>query len=165
MVRAATRRDSGAHSYGSRPPELDEVTVRPLDAYGALAYLRSRPDVAPDRIGLHGWSNGGSATLASMAPDAPGLAGPRAGFRAALSFYPACGLKDHFDTIGYSSYAPVRVFVGTADEEIRRAPVASCLRGPAATSSFSSIRAPPTTSTIPAANAKVFRPTPRRGRM
>jgi carboxymethylenebutenolidase len=73
-----------------------------------------------DRIGLHGWSNGGSATLASMAPDAPGLAGhaPDAGFRAAIAFYPACGLKDYFTTIGYRSYAPLRVFVGTADEEI-----------------------------------------------
>src|SRR5215510_4379429 len=39
-------------SYKSRPKELDEVTVRPLDAYGALAYLRTRPDVAPDRIAL-----------------------------------------------------------------------------------------------------------------
>jgi dienelactone hydrolase len=110
----------GRFTYASRPAELDEVSTRPLDAYGALAYLRSRGDVVPDRIGLQGWSNGGSATLASMAPDAPGIAEhrPGAGFRAALAFYPACGLKDHFATIGYHSYAPLRVFVGTADEEI-----------------------------------------------
>ena len=70
--------------------------------FGRHAYA-SRPDVSTDRIGLHGWSNGGSATLASMAPDAPGLTGqtPDAGFRAALAFYPACGLKDHFAAIGY----------------------------------------------------------------
>jgi carboxymethylenebutenolidase len=99
---------------------LDEVRVRPLDAYGALAYLRSRTDVAPDRIGLQGWSNGGSATLASMAPDAPGIVKhtPADGFRAALAFYPACRLKDHFASMGYSAYAPLRVFVGAADEEI-----------------------------------------------
>jgi dienelactone hydrolase len=110
----------GRFSYASRPAELDEVSVRPFDAYGALAYLRSRRDVIADRIGLQGWSNGGSATLASMAPDAPGIAGPAriAGFRAALAFYPACGLKDHFATSGYRAYAPLRVFVGTADEEI-----------------------------------------------
>jgi dienelactone hydrolase len=108
----------GRFTYESRPAELDEVSIRPLDAYGALAYLRSHPDVMLDRIGLQGWSNGGSATLASMAPDAPGLAGPHAGFRAALAFYPACGLRDHFATIGYRSYAPIRIFVGTADEEI-----------------------------------------------
>src|SRR5215471_16983760 len=28
-------------SYETRPAELSEVTVRPLDAYGALAYLRT----------------------------------------------------------------------------------------------------------------------------
>ena len=51
-------------SYRDRPAEVDEVAIRPLDAYGALAYLRTRSDVQPDRIGLQGWSNGGSATLA-----------------------------------------------------------------------------------------------------
>lgn len=55
-----------AHSYDQRPPELDEVNVRPLDAYGALAYLRTRSDVKSDAIALLGWSNGGSATLSSM---------------------------------------------------------------------------------------------------
>jgi carboxymethylenebutenolidase len=53
-------------SYDRRPEELNEVTVRPLDAYGALAYLRSRSDVMPDRIGIQGWSNGGSAAISAM---------------------------------------------------------------------------------------------------
>jgi carboxymethylenebutenolidase len=102
-------------SYETRPAELNEVSVRPLDAYGALAYLRTRSDVAADRVGLQGWSNGGSATLAAMATDAPGRTG--AGFRAALAFYPACGLKGQFED-RYVPYAPVRVFHGAADEEV-----------------------------------------------
>jgi dienelactone hydrolase len=108
------------HSYKDRPPELNEVTVRPLDAYGALAYLRTRPDVLGDRVGLQGWSNGGSAALATMAVDAPGIAdhSPAAGFRGALVFYPACGLRDRFEATGYSAYAPLRLFMGTADEEV-----------------------------------------------
>ena len=83
------------HSYGDRPPEFDETTVRPLDAYGALAYLRTRSDVDPKAIALLGWSNGGSATLAAMAADTPALpqASVETGFRGALAFYPACGLK------------------------------------------------------------------------
>jgi carboxymethylenebutenolidase len=110
----------GRHSYDQRPPELNEVTVRPLDAYGALAYLRSRPDIAADRIGLMGWSNGGSAGLATVAVEAPGIVHPtpETGFRAALIFYPACALKGAFAERGYRPYAPVRVFHGTADEEV-----------------------------------------------
>src|SRR5436190_13945125 len=107
-------------SYDSRPEELNEVTVRPLDAYGALAYLRSRPDVIAARIGLQGWSNGGSAAISTIAVDAPGIASPTpaTGFRAALVFYPACGLKGHFEDKPFRPYAPTLVFHGTADEEV-----------------------------------------------
>jgi len=110
-------------SYHLRPAELNEITVRPLDAYGGLAYLRTRSDVVADRVGLQGWSNGGSATLASMAvavPDSPGaeLRTPAGGFRAALAFYPACALKNAFDETGYRPYAPVLLLQGWADEEV-----------------------------------------------
>jgi carboxymethylenebutenolidase len=107
-------------SYRSRPDALNEVTVRPLDAYGALAYLLSRSDVAPDRIGLQGWSNGGSAAIASMAMETGGKAMPASGrgFRAALVFYPACGLKGRFDEKPFIPYAPMLVFHGTADQEV-----------------------------------------------
>jgi dienelactone hydrolase len=107
-------------SYDTRPEALNEVTVRPLDAYGALAWLRTRNDVIADRIALQGWSNGGSAALATMASaGAPGMAPltPVTGFRGALVFYPACGLKGQFDD-GLVPYAPVRVLQGSADEEV-----------------------------------------------
>ena len=69
-------------SYDTRPETLNEVTVRPLDAYGALVWLRTRSDVIADRIGLQGWSNGGSASLATMAkPSAPGVAVTNTGHR------------------------------------------------------------------------------------
>jgi len=107
------------YSYNTRPEELNEVTVRPLDAYGALAYLRTRPDVAADRIGLLGWSNGGSAGLSTLSVDAPGISNATrtTGFRAGLMFYPACGLKGQFNPEGYRPYAPVHVFHGTYDKE------------------------------------------------
>jgi carboxymethylenebutenolidase len=105
-------------SYESRPDVVNEVTVRPLDAYGALSWLRTRKDIAADRIGLQGWSNGGSATLAAMAAGED-FAPPTSlkGFSVALAFYPACRLRGRFDD-GYRPYAPVRVFHGTADEEV-----------------------------------------------
>ena len=106
-------------SYDSRPEELNEVTVRPLDAYGALAYLRTRRDVIGDRVALQGWSNGGSATLATMSDTSAGITAPTpaTGFRGALVFYPACALKGQFPE-GIKPYAPVRVFQGSADEEV-----------------------------------------------
>ena len=114
----------GPHSIGERPDEVNEVTVRPLDAYGALAWLRTRADVAPDRIGLQGWSNGGSATLAAMAEDAPGLIehSAEAGFHAALVFYAGCGLRNKYKSQDYVPYTAVLEFHGTADDETRYSP-------------------------------------------
>ncbi len=107
-------------SYENRPEALNEVTVRPLDAYGVLAFLRTRSDVMPDRIGLQGWSNGGSAVISTMSVEAPGISLPTpvTGFRAALAFYPACGLKGQFDERPFRPYAPVLIFHGSADEEV-----------------------------------------------
>jgi carboxymethylenebutenolidase len=106
-------------TYSDRPEELNEVTIRPFDAYGALRYLRTRHDVIADRIGLQGWSNGASATLASMARNTAGMQNPtvESGFRAALAFYPGCGLQDHFKK-AYRTYAPILLAIGTDDEEV-----------------------------------------------
>ena len=107
----------GRGTYDQRPAALDEVAIRPLHAYGALRYLRTRADVDPQRIGLMGWSNGGSATLAALADDKVG--DMRAiGFRAAVSMYPGCGLKNRYRANGYRPYAPVHIFIGTGDEAV-----------------------------------------------
>lgn len=105
-----------AGTYSQRPTTVNEVTIRPLDAYGALRFLRSLDGVDGDRVGLMGWSNGGSAVLAAMADDKPGDM-RRLGFRAAVSMYPGCGLQNRFRR-GYRAYAPVEIFIGTADEEV-----------------------------------------------
>jgi carboxymethylenebutenolidase len=107
-------------SYSSRPAEVSEQKVRPLDAYGAAAYLRSRADVRPREIGLQGWSNGAMAGLATLGalPDLPGAA-PREGFRAALLFYPGCRIQARQD---YRPYAPALMFVASADEEVAPLP-------------------------------------------
>jgi dienelactone hydrolase len=108
-----------AGTHDERPAAVDEVAVRPFDAYGALAYLRSRDDIVADRIALQGWSNGGSATLATMADDASGTGEHTAagGFRAALAFYPGCGLSNRYRD-GLKPYAAVRIFSGDDDEEV-----------------------------------------------
>jgi carboxymethylenebutenolidase len=108
----------GRGSYEERPSEVSEQTVRPLDAYGALAYLRKRRDVIGDRIGLQGWSNGGMTTLVTMSSTAPGITAPTpgTGFRAALAFYPGCGMQAIQGA--YIPYAPLHLLIGTADEEV-----------------------------------------------
>ena len=110
-----------ARSYASRPPEVNEQSVRPLDAYGAATYLRARNDVDAQRIGLHGWSNGamaGLATLASLPAHAQTHAAGAA-FRAALLFYPGCRIQTRQD---YRPYAPVLMFVASDDEEVAPRP-------------------------------------------
>lgn len=108
-------------SYSQRPAEVNEQTVRPLDAYGALAYLRARGDVVAERIGLQGWSNGAMAGLATMAAEPPGLRDPTpaSGFRTALLFYPGCRIQAK---LAYRPYAPILLLIGSNDEEVAPLP-------------------------------------------
>ena len=108
----------GVGSYENRPPEVSEQTVRPLDAYGALRYLRKRRDIFADRIGVQGWSNGGMTVLVTIGDRAPGIQQPTpaSGFRAAIAEYPGCGM----DAIkgNYRNYAPLLLMIASADEEV-----------------------------------------------
>jgi dienelactone hydrolase len=61
---------------------------RPADAYGALAFLQTQPYVAPDKIGMIGWSNGGGAVLFSLGKHGKPAAFAGPDFRAAVAFYP-----------------------------------------------------------------------------
>jgi carboxymethylenebutenolidase len=105
-------------SYENRPAAVSEQTVRPLDAYGALRYLRGRRDIVANRVGIQGWSNGGMTVLVTMSNHAPGIdrATPETGFRAAIAEYPGCGMEAIQGT--YVSYAPILMMVASADEEV-----------------------------------------------
>jgi carboxymethylenebutenolidase len=107
-------RGFGRFSHGA--PDRDDVnekTVRPLDAEGAFEFLHRRDDVVGNRIFLQGWSNGGSTTLNVMIRQ-----GARAGgFRAALAFYPGCG-PDALLAPKVASSAPITMFLGSDDEEV-----------------------------------------------
>ena len=109
-----------AHGFGRfshDDPDRDDVnerSVRPLDAEGALSYLRSRADVVPDHIFLQGWSNGGSTVLNVMVRQA---AKPAGGFRAAMALYPGCGPRALISQ-DYKAASPVTVFLASDDEEV-----------------------------------------------
>lgn len=93
--------------------DVNERTVRPLDAEGALAYLRSRDDVKASLVFLQGWSNGGSTALNVMIRQA---AAPP-GYRGALVFYPGCGPTALLQPT-VTTAAPIVMFLGAADEEV-----------------------------------------------
>ena len=105
-------------SYEDRPAEVSEQTVRPLDAYGALRYLRTRRDVVGNRIAVQGWSNGAMTVLVTLSEKSPGIESPTpdTGFRAAIAEYPGCGM----DAVkgSYRSYAPILLMIAAEDEEV-----------------------------------------------
>ena len=107
-----------AHGFGRfthDDPDRDSVnekTVRPLDAEGALAYLAARRDVDGARIVLQGWSNGGSTVLNTMIRQ-----GARGGFRAAFAFYPGCGGEALLEETVRTS-VPTVMLLGSSDDEV-----------------------------------------------
>jgi carboxymethylenebutenolidase len=108
-----------AHGFGRfthDDPDRDDVnekTVRPLDAEGALTWLRKRNDVIARDIFLQGWSNGGSTALNVLYRQGK----ETSGFRAALAFYPGCGPKALLGPV-LSTAAPVTLFLAAEDEEV-----------------------------------------------
>jgi len=75
--------------YSVRPIKPDREM--PRDSYGALAYLRTRPDVQPNSIAILGQSFGAVAMFHTIADDArPKELSPEQDFRAAVAFYPNC---------------------------------------------------------------------------
>jgi carboxymethylenebutenolidase len=105
--------------YDERPAKLNEVTIRPLDAIGALKTLRQEARVLDKPVALVGFSNGGSAVLSTVAKTGPSVwtkspKKPSPWFAGAAAFYPGCGLQGDF-TGEWEPTIPTHLFVGTAD--------------------------------------------------
>jgi dienelactone hydrolase len=92
---------------------------RRLDALGALAYLADRADVDAKRIGMIGWSNGGSTVLSATNLHHRDVAAAIVKPAFAIAFYPGCesDLKR-----GYSPSAPLLMLVGQLDDWTPSAP-------------------------------------------
>ena len=102
-----------------KPGSPGDSAVRALDAYGALRYLRASPRVRADRIALEGWTNGGSAVLASMSRETLAAAGldRSHGFRAAIAMFPDCS-PEAAARPAYAPYAPTHIFTATEGHDI-----------------------------------------------
>lgn len=101
---------------GNGAAGVSEVNQRRFDAYGAYNYLSGLSYVNADKIGLLGWSHGASSTLAVM--DKSNVPNGVKPFKAAVAFYPGCGLYNAFGGIAGSTwapYSPLAIQHGTED--------------------------------------------------
>jgi dienelactone hydrolase len=98
---------------------------RRLDALGAIAYLADRADVDAKRIGLIGWSNGGSTVLSATNLRHHDVAAATVKPAFAIAFYPGCetDLKR-----GYVPSAPLLMLVGQLDDWTPSAPCVALAR-------------------------------------
>lgn len=123
-VDSFTTRDQGSECAHGGP--VTPQTVRPRDAYGALRYLQTRPDVIADRVALMGWSHGGGTVLYAIGPDGPAREGVPAGrtlpdFRTAIAFYPGwCNI--HAQASDWRNSVPLLILMGASDVWTRPGP-------------------------------------------
>jgi len=95
---------------------------RRRDALGALRWLAAQPGVDGARLGLLGWSHGGSAVLSATDAGHPEVAGATPRPVLAVAFYPGCAAAL---AEGWRPVAPLLLLVGEADDWT---PAASCQR-------------------------------------
>jgi dienelactone hydrolase len=98
-------------------PDDPPITARFDDAFGALRYLQSLPEIRADRVAAIGWSQGGVYALAAI--NGPSLERARrrgvtlpGGFAAAIGVYPGgC-----FSLVKEQVVRPLLVLIGAADD-------------------------------------------------
>ncbi|MFM2130218.1 MAG: hypothetical protein RL477_1764 [Pseudomonadota bacterium] len=87
---------------------------RPYDAYAALGWLRRQPFVSADRIGMMGWSHGGTTALATVSREMTEKVGWKdAGFVTAVAFYPGCAYLSGTD---FRTSVPVLMQLAELDD-------------------------------------------------
>jgi dienelactone hydrolase len=86
---------------------------RRRDALGALQWMATRPEVDVRRIGLLGWSHGGSAVLAATDANHREVAASPVSPALAVAFYPGCtDAQEHH----WRPSVPLMMLVGEADD-------------------------------------------------
>jgi len=104
-------------------PDDPPITARFDDAFGALLYLQSRPDVRADRVAAIGWSQGGVYAMAVINGPSldrarrrgvamPTIGSTTGGFAAGIGVYPGgC-----FSLVNEQVVRPLLVLIGEADD-------------------------------------------------
>ena len=92
---------------------------RRRDALGALQWLAAQPGVDATKLGLLGWSNGGSTVLAATNARHAEVASAPVKPSLALAYYPGCEADL---ARGYTPTAPLLMLLGEADDWTPAAP-------------------------------------------
>jgi dienelactone hydrolase len=92
---------------------------RRRDALGALQWLAAQPGVDAARLGLLGWSNGGSTVLAATNRRHPEVAAAAVQPSLAVAYYPGCESEL---ARGYVATAPLLMLLGELDDWTPAAP-------------------------------------------
>lgn len=115
VVNSFTARGADENQCGNGSAGTSEVNDRPYDSAAAAVFLSQLSTVNPAKIGVMGWSHGGSSVLAALDRlDIPGNELLKVG----VSFYPGCGLYNAFGGIAASTWkpaAPTLILHGGAD--------------------------------------------------
>ena len=94
-------------------------TQRRRDALGALQWLAGQPGVDASRLGLLGWSNGGSTVLAASNARHAEVAAAQVKPSLLVAFYPGCANEL---ARGFEAIAPLLMLVGQLDDWTPAAP-------------------------------------------
>ena len=95
------------------------VVHRRADALAAVQWLSQQPQVDAKKIGLVGWSNGGSAVLSATNERHADVAAAAVKANFAVAFYPGCEAELKR---GYQTSGPLLLLVGEADDWTPAAP-------------------------------------------
>ena len=98
---------------------------RRRDALGALQWLAAQGGVDASRLGLLGWSNGGSTVLAATNLRHPEVRAAAVKPSLAVAFYPGCETDLQR---GYAFAAPLLLLVGESDDWTPAAPCKDLVR-------------------------------------
>jgi dienelactone hydrolase len=123
-------------SFG--PRQVKQICTLPLgqrpinqlhrrrDALGALQWLAAQPGVDAARLGLLGWSNGGSTVLAAINRRHPEVRAAAVHPTLAVAFYPGCEAER---ARGFEPVAPLLMQLGEADDWTPAAPCKALAAG------------------------------------
>ena len=99
---------------------------RRRDALGTLQWLAAQPGVDRLRLGLLGWSNGGSTVLAALNRRHPEVAAATVQPSLAVAFYPGCEAELQR---GFEPTAPLLMLLGELDDWTPAAPCKALSHG------------------------------------